>query len=214
MGLFDILEAVVGTVYRGAERTMERQRGEMNRQIRQYEKKVDAYEQNHPNSAKVAEARERLEAAKARVNGSPSHARRTDREIENDPTGTDQAPTDFEIREHIALRDAKNSASGSPGVYILYLDGSIMKCGRAAFAPGIRWRFQQYYNLKYDKRAQHGDHWAINEENRDRVIVSWQCCPASKVSQLEYKLFRKYGKGPWASRAPASCSGDDWDLLI
>lgn len=45
-------------------------------------------------------------------------------------------------------------------------------------------------------------------------MVSWQCCPVSKCKELEYKLFAKYGKGPWGLRAPAKCPDNSWELLI
>ncbi len=210
MGLLDVLGAIAGAVFNSMERNMELQ----NRTIEQYEKKVDAYEKSHPSSDRVRQAREMLQEKKDKVNSLRSYSRRTDEEFENDKTGIDKSPTDFEVCKNEPLREAKNCAASSPGVYILFLNGSVMKCGRAAFGSGIRWRFQQYYNLTYDSRAQKGDYWAVSKENRDQVTVSWQCCPPSKVSQLEYKLFKKYGKGPWAQRAPVKASSDDWDLLI
>lgn len=89
-----------------------------------------------------------------------------------------------------------------------------MKCGRAAYSQGIRWRFVQYYNLNYDNKARSKDYWSISKANRDRIKVSWQACIISKCKELEYKLFRKYGKGEWAKRAPTNCSEDSWPLFI
>lgn len=121
--------------------------------------------------------------------------RSTDLDYEKNRKGMSSRPEDFDVRRNVPLSQASSSAPGEPGVYILYLNGQVMKCGRAAYAKGIRWRMQQYYSLKYDGRAQHGDCWAVDENNRDRVMVSWQCCPVAVCKELEYKLFQKYGKG-------------------
>ena len=140
--------------------------------------------------------------------------RRTDEELEKDNTGLDKKEEDYQCMTNVLLSEAVNLADSITGVYIIYLDNVVMKCGRAAYKQGIHWRFQQYYSLSYDDKARHGDYWAISEENRDRIIVSWQCCPVSKCKELEYKLFEKYGKGPWGLRAPATCPDDSWKLLI
>ena len=114
----------------------------------------------------------------------------------------------------MSLRSAISSAPSKEGVYVLFLDGKVMKCGRAAYGQGLKWRFTQYYNLNYDDRARRGDFWSVSPKNKDRVAVSWQACPPSKCKELEYKLFEKYGKGPWGLRAPANCYDDSWTLLI
>lgn len=109
---------------------------------------------------------------------------------------------------------AKRMAPSQPGVYILLLNGEVMKYGRAAYGQGIKWRFTQYYNLNYDDKARQGDYWSVSPENRDLIVVSWQVCPVSKCKELEFKLFEKYGKGPWGLRVPRFCKDDTWDLLI
>lgn len=143
-----------------------------------------------------------------------SRHRRTDAELERDTTGLNKSAEEYQHRNHIPLPQALSLAESSPGVYILRLDGKVMKCGRASYSQGVPWRLRQYYNLNYDDRARGGEHWSVSRENRDRVSVSWQCCPPSKCHELEYKLFRKYGKGPWANRAPDYCAEDSWRLLI
>lgn len=142
------------------------------------------------------------------------HHRRTDEELNHDTTGTDKSVHDFQCCKQIPLSAAMNCAQSVPGVYVLYLNGSPMKCGRASYSGGVSWRLRQYYNLNYDDRARMGDYWSISPNNRDNIMVSWQCCPPSKCHELEYKLFQKYGKGAWAQRAPASCDTDSWELLI
>lgn len=142
------------------------------------------------------------------------HHRRTDEELSYDTSGTDKFAKDFQHHKQMPLSAAINSAQNSPGVYVLYLNGVPMKCGRASYSGGVSWRLSQYYNLNYDNRARMGDYWSVSPENRDNIMVSWQCCPPSKCHELEYKLFRKYGKGAWALRAPVSCDTDSWKLLI
>lgn len=140
--------------------------------------------------------------------------RRTDNEFAKNKMGMDKRPSEFDYSTGVRLSSAKVSAPNEPGVYVLYLNGEVMKCGRAAYGQGVRWRFTQYYNLKYDSRSQKGDCWSVNKNYRDKVVVSWQCCPAAVCQELEYKLFKKYGKGPWAERGPAYCRTDNWELLI
>lgn len=140
--------------------------------------------------------------------------RRTDADFERNSVGQDKSPHSFSHKTGVSLEQACKIAPNETGVYIIYLNGRIMKCGRAAYDQGIRWRFVQYYNLNYDDRARKGDCWSISQNNRDDVTVSWQACPVSKCKELEYKLFDKYGKGDWAKRAPSNCSEDSWPLLI
>ena len=140
--------------------------------------------------------------------------RRTDEELSKKTPVPSKKPSSYQCITKIPLKVAAQSANNEPGVYLIYLNDRVMKCGKATYGQGVRWRFTQYYNLNYDSKSQHGDHWAINEANRDSVYVSWQCCPSWACKELEYKLFQKYGKGPWALRAPASCDTDDWKLLI
>jgi len=157
---------------------------------------------------------EQSNAQKTKIDEYRSRIRRTDEDLGRDQTDIDKPPRSFEYECDVSLPSAVKKASTHPGVYIIYLHGQVMKCGRAAYKDGIHWRFTQYYNLKYDNRAKKGDYWSVSPENRDEITVSWQCCPVSKCKELEYKLFRKYGKGPWALRAPASCAEDTWELLI
>lgn len=142
------------------------------------------------------------------------HHRRTDEELNQDTSGTDKFAKDFQHRKQMPLSAAMNCAQSSPGVYVLYLNGIPMKCGRASYSGGVSWRLRQYYNLNYDNRARMGDYWSVSPQNRNNIMVSWQCCPPSKCHELEYKLFKKYGKGAWAQRAPVSCDTDSWALLI
>lgn len=148
------------------------------------------------------------------TSSSSNRVRRTDDDLSKNRSGMDRSPSSFQVKKGVSLSAAKNSANSEPGVYILYLNGSVMKCGRAAYGQGVRWRFTQYYNLNYDNRARMGDCWSVSKSNRDQVTVSWQCCPEAACKELEYKLFEKYGKGPWAERGPARCDSDDWELLI
>ena len=166
---------------------------------------------------RAAERSEKLRAEyerRARQSAGRTKNRRTDAELERDRTGLNQRARDFQYREHVRLSEALEIAESTPGVYILFLNGNVMKCGRAAYGQGIHWRFQQYYSLNYDDRARNKDYWSVSPSNRDSITVSWQCCPVSKCKELEFKLFRKYGKGPWGLRAPQSCSEDSWELLI
>ncbi len=140
--------------------------------------------------------------------------RRTEAEIHSDLSGTDKSPYEFQYSMGVPLHVAINMAQNIPGVYVLYLNGKVMKCGRASYESGVAWRLRQYYNLSYDKRSRSGELWSVNEENREQITVSWQCCPVSKCGELESKLFEKYGKGEWAKRAPISHSIDSWELLI
>ena len=166
---------------------------------------------------RAAERSEKLRAEyerKAKQSASQTKNRRTDAELERDRTGLNRRARDFQYRERVRLPEALEIAESTPGVYILFLNGKVMKCGRAAYGQGIHWRFQQYYSLNYDDRARNKDYWSVSPSNRDSIMVSWQCCPVSKCKELEFKLFRKYGKGPWGLRAPQSCSENSWELLI
>lgn len=176
-----------------------------NKKLDEYEKKVDK-----KNNINKKEAYENINKAREQLN----HRRRTDEELEKDNIDSNKKPRDFQCRKKIKLSNAIYDADTYTGVYILYLNGKVMKCGRAAYQTGVRWRLKQYYNLNYDDRARKGYLWSVTMENRDDIEVSWQCCPVSKCKELEYKLFQKYGKGEWAYRAPAKCDKDEWELLI
>ena len=163
---------------------------------------------------KLAQSAGKVMSAMNDASANATRTRRTDGELARDTTGLDKKATDYSYRKNVSLRSAATSAPSKEGVYVLYLDGQVMKCGRAAYGQGLKWRFTQYYNHNYDDRARKGDYWSVSPENKDRVVVSWQACPPSKCKELEYKLFQKYGKGPWGLRAPANCYDDSWKLLI
>lgn len=221
MGLFDVLSGAASFLLDAAGKNADHVYRERAKIIQEQEKKVDAYESIHGDSERTAAAREKIAAARTeklrtRRDQEVRSAvkRRSDKEIGQDRTGIDKNPEDFPCCTDCLLSEAVHRASSETGVYILFLDGQVMKCGRAAYRQGVRWRMVQYYNLNYDGKAQRGDCWSVSLQNRDRVRASWQCCPAAKCRELEYKLFQKYGKGPWAKRAPASCGEDTWPLLI
>lgn len=181
----------------------------------------EAKEYDHADGSALRASMERAEQRRdelikkqgAKAKGT-DRVRRSDSELEQDRSGTNLKPRDFQYATKVPLSQAVSQAESTTGVYVLYLNGQVMKCGRAAYGQGIHWRLQQYYSLNYDDRARKHDYWSISPENRDSVMVSWQCCPVSKCKELEYKLFRKYGKGPWGLRAPVSCSDDSWEVLI
>ena len=62
--------------------------------------------------------------------------------------------------------------------------------------------------------ARRDNYQSISPENRDRVKVTQQAGPKWVSDEQEYKLFKKYGKGRWAKRAPAKLATDEWELLI
>lgn len=182
-----------------SQREIELDRAE--RKIRQAEKSSQVTQEY------IAEQRAKLDQEKKRV-------RRSDEELSKNKTGLDRTAKSFDHDDSVPLSAAMNGASNDPGVYILWLDGVAMKCGRSSQNGGVRKRLLEYYGLRYDDRARAGDYWSVSPENREDIVVSWQCCPISKCHELEYKLFKKYGKGPWALRAPNTCAEDSWELLI
>ena len=111
----------------------------------------------------------------------------------------------------IALKKAAdpNGSSNLSGVYILKLNGVIMKVGSAAI--GVQKRMQQYYGLNEYCGMNH----YINSTNRDRITVTYQTCNASDCRELESKLFDKYScySMPWAFRRPR-CNKDTCTLYI
>ena len=116
------------------------------------------------------------------------------------------------FRIGISLRDASNASltpTGS-GVYVLYLNGRVMKVGSAKI--GIQKRMQQYYGLN----EYCGLNCHINKNNRDKIDVSYQLCGTNQCDELESKLFDKYGEPgalPWAQRRP-HCNRDTCKLYI
>ncbi|MBE6912735.1 MAG: hypothetical protein E7473_09440 [Ruminococcaceae bacterium] len=202
MGFFDFLKSG----FENVARSQARQREDFSRR----------YEREHPDMS--SKERERLDNFNRKTERIADFAgasiRRTEEELSTDTTGLDKSPSSYQRKTHVPLNDAMFDAENTPGVYVLWLSGVAMKCGRSSQNGGVRKRLQEYYGLRYDKRAQTGEHWAVSYENRDDVLVSWQCCPISKCNELEYKLFRKYGKGPWAHNAPNYTGSDTWELLI
>ena len=192
MGFFDILGSIISGGARVAGRELERHKERTARiQGKHYERKSESSSSS-----------------------SSSRHRGTKEEFRSNRTGMDRRPDSYSIRKNVLLSRACNIAPSESGVYILFLHGEVMKCGVATYSQGLQWRFTQYYNLKYDDRARDGEYWSVSPDNRDDVKVSWQACPKRGCDELEYKLFRKYGKGPWAKRAPSSLATDEWELLI
>lgn len=169
---------------------------------------------------------ERHKERTARITGKPyepkrerstsgtSRHRSTKEEFRSNRTGMDRSPSTYSVARRVSLSRACNDAPRESGVYVLYLHGQVMKCGVATYSQGLQWRFTQYYNLNYDDRDRDGEYWSVSPDNRDDVEVSWQACPKRVCDELEYKLFQKYGKGPWAKRAPSKLATDEWKLLI
>ena len=90
---------------------------------------------------RAAERSEKLRAEyerRARQSAGRTKNRRTDAELERDRTGLNQRARDFQYREHVRLSEALEIAESTPGVYILFLNGNVMKCGRAAYAANRR----------------------------------------------------------------------------
>ena len=191
MGLFDVLGSIISGGSKVLGREMERHR-----------------ERTARITGKHYEPKRRSSTS------SSSNHRSTKEEFRSNRTGMDRRPDSYSVRKHVLLSRACNIAPSEPGVYILFLHGEVMKCGVATYSHGLQWRFTQYYNLNYDDRARDGEYWSVSPDNRDDVKVSWQACPKRVCDELEYKLFRKYGKGPWAKRAPSSLATDEWELLI
>ena len=140
--------------------------------------------------------------------------RGTKEDFRKDMSNMEKDPRSFSIGREVYLNAATMQAPSQEGVYIIYLDGEVMKCGTVTYSQGLLWRFTQYYNLNYDDKARDGNYWSVSPENRDREKVSWQACPKRVCDELEYKLFSKYGKGRWAKRAPEKLATDEWELLI
>jgi len=98
-----------------------------------------------------------------------------------------------------SLKDSADPTKNSnrPGVYLLLMNGKVMKAGSAEI--GVQKRMQQYYGL--NPRCGLNKH--INESNRDRISIKWQICNLSQCKELESKLFDKYGDDlPWSERRP------------
>lgn len=116
------------------------------------------------------------------------------------------------VQNNIPLKKAADPqiTPNQPGVYILRLNGNIMKVGSAEI--GIQKRMQQYYGLN----QYCGLNNYINVRNRDVIQVSYQTCLKTQCRELESKLFQKYGSVnamPWATRSPHS-QDDTCELKI
>lgn len=136
---------------------------------------------------------------------SVKNARRTDAQIKSSPLSWPRK-TASNMDVHSGSLKQASTGVNIPGVYILRLNGQVMKVGSAEI--GVQKRMQQYYGL--NKSCGLAE---INESNRDLIHVTWQNCPKCKCNELESKLARKYGMGPWAKRTPHS-TDDTWKLLI
>ena len=106
-------------------------------------------------------------------------------------------------QSNIPLKEVAAAGVGpsSSGVYILSLNGRIMKVGSAKI--GIQKRMQQYYGLN----SHCGLNCHITSFNRDHILVTYQLCPEEACEELESKLFDKYGpisNLPWAKKRPHS----------
>ena len=67
--------------------------------------------------------------------------RGTKEEFRSDHTGMKRRPGSYSIEKRAPLSRACNIAPREPRVYILYLDGQVMKCGVATYSQGLQWRF-------------------------------------------------------------------------
>ncbi len=205
MGFLNVLGDLLSTAMR-----QQKQREDSVR--RKYDRNYSSSSSSSSNSS--SSSRSSSSSASYSSSTSSSKHRGTKEEFRSDMTGMDRSPSSYSIGKRIPLRRAINQAPSEEGVYIIWLHGEVMKCGVATYGQGLHWRFTQYYNLNYDDRARKGDYWSISPDNRDDVEVSWQACPKRVCDEMEYKLFQKYGKGPWAKRAPSKLATDEWTLLI
>lgn len=142
-----------------------------------------------------------------------NEARRTDEELANNQIGLELLAEDYLHGKGYSLLDARTEVYyGKPGVYVIWLNGKVMKCGRAV---KLGERLGQYYRIAHDKRAQEGNSQTITLSTRDDVVVDFQHCPLSKITELEARLTDRYGKGPWASRNSSwGNKSETWKLLI
>lgn len=134
--------------------------------------------------------------------------RRTDEEVASRDLDwpRDSASSADCHRDSLKNASDRTLYSNITGVYILWLNNTLLKVGSAEI--GTRKRMQQYYGMnKYCGLRE------ITEANRDLITVEWQDCPISKCNELESKLYAKYGKGEFAHRSPHK-TADTWELLI
>jgi hypothetical protein len=159
---------------------------EANKRVREYERRIVNAERS--NKMVDPEYARRVKEAKGKLK----------QFSENNLTNS-SVPINSEVG-NVALKEIANPLRylNQPGVYILKIDGRIMKVGSAMI--GVQKRMQQYYGMN-----QHCGLYHINENNRDNIQVIFQHCPYDKCSELESKLFDKYGgveSMPWAVRRP------------
>lgn len=99
----------------------------------------------------------------------------------------------------VTLKEAARSAPRETGIYMLYLNGRLMKVGKVEWKEGIRWRMQQYW--RGDSTA--GVHRSDIYKNREKVFVSWRLMPASTCREAEKREIQNAGgvsKLPWSER--------------
>ncbi len=116
MGLFDFIGEIFSSAMADTQRTMDK-----------YDKKLSEYEKTHPGSEKAAEAREKLNVQREKLDGA-SRIRRTDSDFENSVSSdSERNPEDYSYKINVPLSEAKSTADNTTGVYVLYLDGRVMK---------------------------------------------------------------------------------------
>ncbi|WP_280770727.1 hypothetical protein [Salipaludibacillus daqingensis] len=101
----------------------------------------------------------------------------------------------------MSLEEATKSAPRRTGVYKLYLNGKLMKVGKATRKEGIRWRMQQYWRGDSTAGKKHG---RDIQDNRERISVQWVICSKDNCRELEIKLQNQVGgidNLPWCDRA-------------
>ncbi|HEX3047210.1 MAG TPA: hypothetical protein VHY08_20820 [Bacillota bacterium] len=99
----------------------------------------------------------------------------------------------------VSLEEAQRSAPQQTGVYKLFLNGRLMKVGKAAWDAGIRWRMQQYW--RGDSTA--GSYGSEIYKNRKDITVSWILCPKDKCRAIELNQIQSAGgidNLPWCER--------------
>lgn len=100
----------------------------------------------------------------------------------------------------VPLKEAAKTAPVQTGVYKLYLNGRLMKIGKAEWEKGIRWRMQQYWR---GDRTTAGPYRQEIISNRDNITASWILCPKGECRALEKKQIDEaggVGNLPWCRR--------------
>jgi hypothetical protein len=192
MGFWDTVGKITSVLMDEAAKKQEDMQRKAGNQLREYERKVNRAQNsdkmsNPAYATKVNEAKQKLAQAKKSVYGVAST---------NDDGGNRSSA---EIGS-ASLREIASPIrfANKPGVYILKLNGRIMKVGSAEI--GVQKRMQQYYGLNTSCGLSY-----ITGANRDSINITFQHCPVAKCNELESKLFDKYGgveNMPWAKRRP------------